>query len=127
MKKILMSTLMVSMLVLGSISPVIAYATEVPNKTSDLIINDQNIQPMDLSIADGELRYYGGQTNKIVFSEIARTYKGERANHDYNVKAIVKVAGQKYTSGWKLNYAYIEKDRVWYGNETSHYDYEAQF
>lgn len=125
MKKKIISMLLVSVLTLSLFSPMV-FAAELSDYKAGLI-NEHDIEPMDLSIANGELRFYGGQTDKIVFSEISRTAKGERAGHNYNVKAIVKVGGQKYTSGWKLNYAYIDKDRVWYADETSHYDYEALF
>lgn len=71
------------------------------------------------SIAGGDLDYSGGQTNKIVYSEVSR-----RQNvRNYNVKATVKVGGNTYTSGWKRNYAYKSADRKWYANETSYYDY----
>lgn len=73
-------------------------------------------------IAGGDLYYNGGQTNKIVYSEIGRKEGVER---NYMVKATVKVGGNTYTSGYKSNYAYQEADRVWYANETSYYDYYA--
>lgn len=71
------------------------------------------------SIANGDLDYTGGQTDKIVYSQVSR----RQYVRNYNVKATVKVGGNTYTSGWCRNYAYKQADRKWYANETSYYDY----
>lgn len=73
------------------------------------------------NVAGGELIFTGGQTSRVVYSDI-RDAKPNNANY-YKVLAIVKVGGNKYTSGWKNDQAYVEHVRHWYSNETSHYDY----
>lgn len=70
--------------------------------------------------ANGDLSWYGGQTNKIVYSDISR--KAGRVNN-YMVRASVKVGGNTYTSGWKSNYAYKDAARKWYANESYYYDF----
>ena len=69
-----------------------------------------------INIAGGDLYYNGGQTD----TEIGRKAGISR---NYMVKATVKVGGDTYTSGFKSNYAYKEAKRVWWANETSHYEY----
>jgi hypothetical protein len=71
-------------------------------------------------LENGELYYNGGQTDSIVYSEV-----GEASGHDHEwmVKATVKVGNNTYTTGYQDDYAYKEADRVWYANETSYYDY----
>ncbi|MEE3460327.1 MAG: hypothetical protein VZR00_00350 [Lachnospiraceae bacterium] len=71
--------------------------------------------------AGGELIFTGGQTSSVVYSDIrdAKPYNSNK----YKVLAIVKVGGNKYTSGWKNDQAYVEHIRHWYTDETSHYDY----
>lgn len=71
-------------------------------------------------LENGELYYNGGQTDKIVYSEIGET---DVHQHEWKVKATVKVGGNTYTSGYLNDYAYKEANRVWYANETSYYDY----
>ncbi len=73
-----------------------------------------------INIAGGDLYYNGGQTDTVVYSEIGRKAGISR---NYMVKATVKVGGDTYTSGFKSNYAYKEAKRVWWANETSHYEY----
>lgn len=73
-----------------------------------------------IDVAGGDLYYNGGQTDTIVYSEIGRKAGISR---NYMVKATVKVGGDTYTSGFKSNYAYKDAKRVWWANETSHYDY----
>lgn len=73
------------------------------------------------NVAGGELIFTGGQTSNVVYSDI-RDAKPQNAKK-YKVLAIVKVGGNKYTSGWKNDKAYVEHGRHWYTNETSHYDY----
>lgn len=73
------------------------------------------------NVAKGELIFTGGQTSKVVYSDI-RDAKPTNANK-YKVLAIVKVGGEKYTSGWKNDQAYVQHARHWYTNETAHYDY----
>lgn len=96
LKKIVLSTLTVGML----IAPMAVYAANVAN---------------------GELIFTGGQTSQVVYSDI-RDAKPSNSNY-YKVLAIVKVGGNKYTSGWKNDQAYVQHERHWYTNETSHYDY----
>lgn len=69
---------------------------------------------------NGDLNFSGGQTGTKIYSEIARK-SGRRTN--YGVQAIVKVGGNTYRSGFKTNYAYKNANRVWYRNETAHYEY----
>ena len=73
-----------------------------------------------VDVAGGDLYYNGGQTNTYVYSEIGRKVGVSR---NYMVNAIVKVGGNTYRSGFKSNYAYKQANRVWYANETSHYDF----
>ena len=73
------------------------------------------------SLENGELVYHGGQTNKIVYSDI----RDAKPNNyiKWKVHASVKVGGNTYRSGWKDDEAYVEAARVWYANESSYYDY----
>lgn len=75
------------------------------------------------SVADGNLTFDGGQTSTHVYSEIWETKKGAGK---YNVQAIVKVGGATYKSKFQPERAYKSKERVWYANETSGYDYERR-
>lgn len=77
-----------------------------------------------LDLEGGELVYHGGQTNKIVYSEIQD--KIPNNNKYWSVYSSVKVGGNTYSSGWKNDYAYKEADRVWYANESSWYDYKRR-
>lgn len=74
--------------------------------------------------ANGDLTWYGGQTNKVVYSDISRKV-GRVTN--YMVRATVKVGGNTYTSGWLSNHAYKEAKRKWYANESYYYDYYVYF
>lgn len=78
---------------------------------------------------NGALRYNGGQTSSIVYSEIwdnKTSFKGTvEDNVNYAVLATVKVGSTKHTSGWRIGWAKKEADRVWYANETSYYDYDV--
>lgn len=76
------------------------------------------------NVAKGELIFTGGQTSKVVYSDI-RDAKPTNANK-YKVLSIVKVGGEKYTSGWKNDQAYVQHARHWYTNETAHYDYNKR-
>lgn len=73
------------------------------------------------SVAKGELNFTGGQTSKVVYSDI-RDAKPKNSNK-YKVIAKVKVGGNTYTSAWRNDQAYVEHERHWYTNETSYYDY----
>nr|MBP3598897.1 hypothetical protein [Eubacterium sp.] len=83
------------------------------------------------SINGGALDYTGGQTSDVVYSSIsdAKTnYVGTTDDGQYyNVKAIVKVGGNTYTTGFKQGKAYIQKSRKWYANEKSRYDYQLRY
>lgn len=72
-------------------------------------------------VANGELIYKGGQTSSYVYSDI-RDAKPSNSNK-YMTWAAVKVCSSTYSSGWKEDKAYKQKDRVFYCNESSHYDY----
>ena len=72
------------------------------------------------SVAGGDLEYYGGQNSTHVYSNISRR-TGVRRN--YKVRATVKVGGNTYTSGWKINKASKSAKRVWWANERAYYDY----
>ena len=78
------------------------------------------------SIKNGALNFNGGQTDKKVYSDIsdAKTgYVGTKDDGKYwNVKAIVKVGGSTYSSGFKQGKAYKSANRHWYTNETSGYE-----
>lgn len=80
-------------------------------------------------VNNGALRYNGGQTSNIVYSEIwdnKTSFKGTvEDNVNYAVLATVKVGSTKHTSGWRIGWAKKEADRVWYANETSYYDYDV--
>ncbi|MDU1043909.1 MULTISPECIES: hypothetical protein [Peptoniphilus] len=41
--------------------------------------------------------------------------------------AIVHVGRNRYSSGWKKNFARITKERSFWANETASYDYERLF
>lgn len=69
----------------------------------------------------GELNWHGGQTDKIVYSDIRDVNTSN--NKRYMVHASVKVGGEITRSGWQEDSAYAEADRVWYANESSYYDY----
>lgn len=73
------------------------------------------------SVAGGELVYKGGQTDTYVYSDIrdAITTNSNR----YMVWAAVKVCSSTYSSGWQADKAYKQQARVWYCDESSHYDY----
>lgn len=73
------------------------------------------------NVANGELIFTGGQTSKVVYSDI-RDAKPKNSNK-YKVEAVVKVGGSRYTSGWKNDQAYVQHNRHWYTNETAHYNY----
>ncbi|QAA32237.1 hypothetical protein [Clostridium manihotivorum] len=81
-----------------------------------------------LDLESGALRYEGGQTDSQVYSKIYdaktpfRNTKGD--GKAWGCKASVKVGGSTYSSGWHYGTASISKDRHWYTNETSYYDYE---
>jgi len=70
--------------------------------------------------ADGDLDWRGGQTDKIVYSEIARKAGRQR---NYMCKAAVKVGGNTYNADWELNHSYKDAKRKWYANESYYYDY----
>ena len=72
------------------------------------------------SVEKGELNFTGGQTNKVVYSDI-RDAKPKNKKY-YKVIAKVKVGGNTYNSGWKDDQAYIEHARHWYTNEHAYYD-----
>lgn len=78
------------------------------------------------AIKGGALNFTGGQTDNYVYSDIsdAKTgYVGTKDDGQYwNVKAIVKVGGNTYTTGFKQGKAYISKKRHWYANEKSGYE-----
>ena len=78
------------------------------------------------SIKKGALNYDGGQTDTIVYSRISDAKTGYVGTTDdkkyWNVKAIVKVGGSTYSSGFKQGKAYKSASRHWYTNETSHYE-----
>lgn len=80
-------------------------------------------------VAGGALKYNGGQSSSQVYSEIwdAKTsFRGTvEDGTNYGVIATVKVGSNKYTSQWRVGYAYISASRKWYTNETSHYNYEV--
>lgn len=77
----------------------------------------------------GALYYSGGQNDNYVFSSIKDRkneiygYYGDDGKN-YAVVATVKVGSTTYTSGWKIAEAYKSANRVWYANESSHYDYK---
>lgn len=77
-------------------------------------------------IKGGALNYDGGQNDSKVYSDIsdAKTgYVGTKDDEKYwNVKAIVKVGGNTYTSGFRQGKAYKSAWRHWYTNETSGYE-----
>jgi hypothetical protein len=78
------------------------------------------------SIKNGAINFDGGQTNSKVYSNISDAKTGYVGTADdgkyWNVKAIVKVGGNTYSSGFKQGKAYISKKRHWYTNETSGYE-----
>lgn len=78
------------------------------------------------SIKNGALNFSGGQNDTVVYSKIsdAKTgYVGTKDDKKYwNVKAIVKVGGSTYSSGFKQGKAYKSATRHWYTNETAHYE-----
>jgi len=71
-------------------------------------------------LADGDLDWWGGQTDKIVYSEIARKVGKV---HEYMCRASVKVGGNTYSADWELNHSYKDAKRKWYANESYYYDY----
>ena len=77
-------------------------------------------------IKNGALNFDGGQTDQKVYSNIsdAKTgYVGTKDDGKYwNVKAIVKVGGNTYSSGFKQGKAYKSENRHWYTNEKSGYE-----
>lgn len=85
--------------------------------------------PCCSSVNNGALKYNGGQSSTKVYSEIwdnMTSYRGTvEDNVNYGVIATVKVGSNTYTSQWRVGYAYKDADRVWYANETSHYNYEV--
>lgn len=73
------------------------------------------------NVANGELKFHGGQTDTIVYSEIVDAKPNN--SKKYMVHASVKVCTEIYRSGWKKDYAYKSADREWYCNESAYYDY----
>jgi len=73
------------------------------------------------SVANGELKFHGGQTGTEVYSNILDA-KPDNSKY-YKVYASVKVCGNTYASGWKNDKASISHDREWYCNESAYYDY----
>lgn len=82
------------------------------------------------SVAGGKLYFDGGQTGTTVYSTIYDkdwSFSDNKVVNDdgyrYDVKASVKVCGSVSSSGWLPDYAYESEPRVWYCDETAHYDY----
>lgn len=137
-KNILVLTTVIT--ILFSSFPMLIFAEEeqLDNKTSqqEYVIENEENSIKDLerknelrssTIEHGDLYFDGGQTEDIVYSEIGQTYQGKKLGHDYNVMAIVHVGRNKYSSGWKKNFARITKERSFWANETASYDYERLF
>ncbi|MGI8387647.1 hypothetical protein [Robertmurraya sp. P23] len=82
-----------------------------------------------VNVNNGALKYNGGQNDTTVYSEIwdnMTSYRGTTEdNVNYGVIASVKVGSNTYTSQWRVGYAYKSASRVWYANESSHYNYEV--
>lgn len=82
-----------------------------------------------VDVNNGALKYNGGQNSQVVYSEIwdnMTSYRGTVEDGvNYGVIATVKVGSNKYTSNWRVGYAYKDASRNWHSNETSHYNYEV--
>lgn len=78
------------------------------------------------SIKNGALNFDGGQNDSVVYSSISDAKTGYVGTEDdkayWNVKAIVKVGNNTYSSGFKQGKAYKSAKRHWYTNETSGYE-----
>ncbi|MEK3988498.1 hypothetical protein [Robertmurraya sp. FSL R5-0851] len=78
------------------------------------------------TVLNGALTFNGGQSDTKVYSEILdhknELYENDDDGVNYAVSASVKVGGTTYSSGWKYGYAFKSQNRVWYANETAHYN-----
>lgn len=77
----------------------------------------------------GALVFTGHQNDTGVTSivwDYANNYMGPNDDDkvSYAVTASVKVGSKVHTSGWRIGYASKTADRVWYANETAHYNYK---
>lgn len=73
------------------------------------------------NLENGRIYFNGYQTDTQIVSEIYDTNLSDGFN--YKMEAIVYVGNNRHGSGWQNDYAYISESRVWYANETSHYQY----
>lgn len=75
---------------------------------------------------NGAIAFEGGQGDTLVSSHIwdhqAWYHRDDLKN--YAVVAKVKVGSTVYSSGWKIGEAFKNANRVWYANETAHYEYQ---
>ena len=82
-----------------------------------------------VDVNSGALKYNGGQSSSKVYSEIwdnMTSFRGTTEDRvNYGVIASVKVGSNTYTSKWRIGYATKSASRVWYANESSHYNYEV--
>lgn len=75
-------------------------------------------------LESGRVYFNGYQTNKKIVSEIYDVNTTD--DYRYSMEAIVYVGSNRYSSGWKNDYAYKSASRVWYANETARYQYRRR-